>query len=232
MIWTDPSGHFRMGDAGAMKSDGLHGDVTLDPSIYIFGVDAGSAFGRAYSAADWNNWMGSFSAATQPSGIAVAAKAVITGPVQACPDQSKCSGIKVSITYQLVDSTGSPLATAGLVFQEKLCCNDIVITTPGGQVPAMQAMPKGFNDIGPNSSNGNQRATNNAGQFTDAPVGVMVPGNLAFRHSVEQKLQAVGPEGTYSFGTNKITVSSTGAGDGKIKIENKKMNFKFTLERP
>ena len=156
----------------------------------------------------------------QPDGITASNTSVL----------SKCSGcsgygIKIALTYQLTTS-GQPLEAAGWVMQERLSGGEVITPNGAGTV----SFASGWNDIGPTPANGNQRATDSKGQFTDAPLGMTGPG--PFTHHATQELRAVNGSGdVINFGKNKVTVTSNAQGHGKIVIDNKQMKIHVTEER-
>ena len=191
-------------DALAMFED------AWDPSTFATTPDA--VFGSPKSSAT--------NAQPPPDGIAAGNTSVLSN----C---SGCNGygIKIALTYQLTAS-GQPLEAAGYIMQERLSRGEVI--TPNGV--ATVSFASGWNDIGPTPANGNQRATDSKGQFTDAPLGMTGPG--PFTHHATQELRAVNGNGdAINFGKNKVTVTSDAQGHGKIVIDNKQMKIHVTAER-
>ncbi|MGA8365719.1 MAG: hypothetical protein WB716_00225, partial [Candidatus Acidiferrales bacterium] len=158
----------------------------------------------------------------QPNGVAVT-------NINVLPNCPKCGdyGITVAVTYQLT-ANGQPVSAAGYVFQERIYGG--YVSTSAGQATFPTGTPN-WGDAGPRAENGNQRATNSSGQYTDAPVSGTT--GAPFTGHRLQDLRAVGPGGNIiNFGTNHLTFTSSKRGQGLINIDNDKMKIHVSAGTP
>ena len=124
-------------------------------------------------------------------------------------------GIKVAITYQVVDKNGKPISRNDMVAQETV--TNVKLINPDGKADHntnKNPVPTA-SDIGPSRINGTSRQTDANGRFIDAAYGYCWP--TGFRsYTFTQKITIVIGNKNYKVRTNKLTITSSGPNKGTI----------------
>jgi hypothetical protein len=129
------------------------------------------------------------------------------------PDGSGCpgsqdTGIKIGVTYQVLDLAGHAIARNDMVPQEKVTDTSYDGTSQGDTVP-------NWTDIGPSRISGTSRFTNEQGQFLDSPWGFCwdVPFDT---YKFKQQISVLIGTRRFNVRTNNVTVTGTSLGHGTL----------------
>jgi hypothetical protein len=131
-------------------------------------------------------------------------------------DQSTCgctvspqdTGIKVGVTYQVLDTTGNPVARSDMRPQEKVTDVSFNGTSQGDPVP-------NWVDIGPSRITGTSQFTNEQGRFLDAAYGLCWFEPFA-TYKFKQPISILIGTRRFNVRTNNVTVTGTSLGHGSI----------------
>ncbi|HUJ41728.1 MAG TPA: hypothetical protein VLW54_14395, partial [Candidatus Acidoferrales bacterium] len=115
-------------------------------------------------------------------------------------------GIKVAITYQVLDQNQKAIQSNQMEPQETITnqCINGACTNP---------QPT-YMDIGPSRISGTSKFTNSSGQFKDAPVGIC--GVNSFTATATQDVQILLSGVGYHVRTNNFSISGPASGQGSI----------------
>ncbi len=115
-------------------------------------------------------------------------------------------GIKVKVTYQVVDPEGQPISSADMKPQEEVLDQDIDGHT-------YSPVPE-WKDIGPSRISGTVKFTTPMGRFFDAPLGIC--GDGPFHASVDQQISVLVDGRRYPLRAQNLRISSSAEGQGVI----------------
>jgi hypothetical protein len=127
------------------------------------------------------------------------------------------AGIKVAITYQVIDEKGKDIKSNNMTPQEKI--TDVRINTPELDKKNQEGQgvdQKEPTNIGPSRNSATSENTNKNGQFVDAPFGVCNSDDSPFTYKFKQEITVKRGNETYKLRVNEVTVTSTGINQGEI----------------
>lgn len=161
---------------------------------------------------------------TVPAGLKVVKIEILPG------DQGRDYGVKVAVTYQVVDKDGKPIQRNDMRPQEKISDTKIKIADGSTLVAPGMEKPE---DIGPTRVKGTSQYTDEKGQFVDAPLGNSGPG--PFTSTATQVISIVVGKESFVVRTQEIKVTSDSPNTGSISnggdIQISKSKFKPTVKR-
>lgn len=114
-------------------------------------------------------------------------------------------GVKIAVTYQVLDQNGKPIKNNGMVAQEKVAEGDL--KTAEGEKLKVSGTNGEWKDIGPSRNSQTSRTTNDNGQFVDAPLGMCGPGS--FEYTFEQQIRIKVGNKNYNVRSQKFTVTAS-----------------------
>ncbi|MEJ2145347.1 MAG: IPT/TIG domain-containing protein [Acidobacteriota bacterium] len=115
-------------------------------------------------------------------------------------------GIKVKVTYQVIDQDGNPIASSDMQPQEEVVDQDI---NGVGSSPVPD-----WSDIGPSRISGTSRFTNSKGQYMDAPLGIC--GDAPFHEQADLEVSVLVNGRRYQVRAQNLRISSSAKGQGSI----------------
>jgi RHS repeat-associated protein len=118
-------------------------------------------------------------------------------------------GIKVAVTYQIMDQNGKPFTGDGQKMEPKEAG---IMTYQDSHVTETSTLPP--SDIGPSRVRGTSKYAHANGQFEDAPVGSF--GNPGFHWTFHQDISIRMGNKNFDVRNQTITATSNSAGHGRL----------------